>query len=155
MLCICTFYCNSWGDNKRGQLGHSNFETCAFPKLVGNASKVRHVKMISCGSYHSACIADPGIIFTWGSWQCLGKEPDSHLLLGARKNSPRSYDLALVKQLDGCEPEVIAFFAKRRVQFIICGESHTTVKSYSDLYSWGDNSQGQLGSIICSPSFAS
>lgn len=66
----------SWGDNKRGQLGHSQFESSVVPRLVqghGSTDTVRYVKAIACGSYHSLCLAEPGIVYTWGSWECIGR----------------------------------------------------------------------------------
>lgn len=77
----------SWGDNRRGQLGQGRFESCSYPKLVGGGAEImhkmhkggtsvalKHVVQISCGAYHSACVADPGTLYTWGRKECLGRE---------------------------------------------------------------------------------
>lgn len=57
---------------------------------------------------------------------------------------------------DSSEPEVVPFFHKRRAQFLVCGERHVTVKSGCQMFAWGSNSLGQLGSSsrTC-PSFES
>jgi alpha-tubulin suppressor-like RCC1 family protein len=110
----------SWGSNRRGQLGHSEFNNSSLPRnIVGP----KNVRIISCGAYHSACLADPGILHTWGARECLGRRTDS----------------------DCCQPQTIPFFQKKRVQLLVCGDIHVTVRAGSNFYSWGLNTHGQLG----------
>lgn len=111
----------SWGGNRRGQLGHSDFNNCALPRVVLG---FKNAKVIVCGSYHSACLADPGIVFTWGARECLGR----------------------AEVEDCCTAQSLPFFSKRRVQALVSGDIHLTVRSGMDFYSWGLNSHGQLGS---------
>ena len=110
----------SWGSNRRGQLGHSNFKTSSLPRLVQGPI---NVKSIACGSYHSACLADPGILHCWGARECLGRRAEG----------------------DCSEAQTLPFFTKRRVQLLVTGDTHVTVRSGSDFYSWGLNTYGQLG----------
>jgi alpha-tubulin suppressor-like RCC1 family protein len=110
----------SWGSNRRGQLGHSDFLNSSLPRLVLGPKNVR---VIACGSYHSASLADPGILYLWGARECLGRKADS----------------------DCCEAQTIPFFQKKRVQQLVCGDIHVTVRAGSDFYSWGLNTHGQLG----------
>ena len=110
----------SWGSNRRGQLGHSNFLNSSLPRLV---SGPKNVRLIACGSYHSACLADPGILHLWGARECLGRKADS----------------------DCSEAHTIPFFQKKRVQLLVCGDIHVTVRAGSNFYSWGLNTHGQLG----------
>jgi hypothetical protein len=47
----------SWGDNRRGQLGHSDFESSAVPRIVimnEELKALQNVTTIACGAYHSA-----------------------------------------------------------------------------------------------------
>ena len=110
----------SWGGNRRGQLGHSNFNSSAIPRLVEG---IKNVKSISCGSYHSCCLADPGVVYTWGARECLGRKSDS----------------------DECEGKSLPFFSKRRVQVVTSGDSHVICRSGRNFYAWGSNAFGQLG----------
>lgn len=162
----------SWGGNLRGQLGHSNFESCALPRLVGAECSVgvlKYVKQISCGAYHSVCIADPGYVYTWGASHAIGRSKiPTTLILDKDKNSwlmsasasNNMYKGLLIHQedfqdlddgasasvsADDCQPAIPPYFQKRRVQMAVSGENFITVKSGSELLSWGRNSQGQLG----------
>eukprot|EP01038_Epipyxis_sp_PR26KG_P016181 gene16181-22006_t len=147
----------SWGDNRRGQLGHSNFESCSIPKLVSGSSgdKVKNVKIICCGSYHSACIADPGTIYVWGNADCLARVDTADGSIRSKNTLKGTIgsDLISVSDLsfaggnsrDSCEPETVAFFLKRRVQDVCSGENFLVVKSGADLLAWGNNECGQLG----------
>ena len=54
---------------------------------------------------------------------------------------------------DSSEPEVVPFFHKRRAQFLVCGERHVTVKSGCQMFAWGSNSLGQLGTSYRNMSF--
>jgi alpha-tubulin suppressor-like RCC1 family protein len=82
----------SWGDNRKGQLGHSNFESSALPRLVVAGSteqkQLKYVTQIACGSYHSVCIADPGLLYTWGCGGCLGRIESQDIELSATASRP-------------------------------------------------------------------
>ena len=121
----------SWGSNRKGQLGHSNFESSAVPRLIDCAA-VKAVKQISCGSYHSACVTAGEKVFAWGIFDCLGS--------GITASAPGGGG-----GLDSCTPAAVPFFKDKRVSFVVSGDLHVTVISGRDLYSWGNNSSGQLG----------
>lgn len=158
----------SWGDNRRGQLGHGNFESSAVPRMVTTGSMdqkgIRHVTQISCGSYHSACIADPGILYTWGCGECIGRDENLNVSIPIHSTTTntvsnpndfftrrKSISKVLThfdqqkKVFDSCIPALIPFFKKKKVHVLCCGESHTTVISGSDCFAWGTNNYGQLG----------
>ena len=116
----------SWGENRRGQLGHSGFKSSSLPRLVNGIINARQV---ACGAYSSVCLADPGILYTWGASECLGR---------SKKGAA-----------DSCEAQSVPFFSKRRVQCICAGDNHVVVRSGSDFFSWGANSFGQLGIGNC------
>ncbi|CAM9591613.1 unnamed protein product, partial [Ectocarpus fasciculatus] len=113
----------SWGSNRRGQLGHSNFQSSALPRMVGGM--VKNAKMISCGAHHSVALVDPGIAFIWGAKECLGCG-GSVLLSGTQK--------------------FIKTKPTKRVHEVYCGDTCTFARSSGELYVWGNNNYGQLGS---------
>ncbi len=128
---------------------------------------LKHVVQISCGAYHSACVSDPGLLYTWGRRECLGhvvevpvdthiKGSGDHSRGGGGtgvsvRGSSKTEQLHIAAKAtglfagDSCEPEQIPFFKGKRVQFVCCGEAHVTVKCYAELYAWGLNGYGQLG----------
>lgn len=71
----------SWGWNEHCQLGHSSgtrgpvAKTVALPTLVdveaAGYSECNFIS-ISCGSRHSAAVADNGVVYTWG-WNGYGQ----------------------------------------------------------------------------------
>lgn len=128
----------SWGNNRRGQLGHSNFQSSALPRMVGGM--VKNAKIISCGAYHSAALVDPGIAFIWGAKECLGC--GGSVMIPASQKSLRTKPTTIT---DISEPRSIPFFSKRRVQEVICGDTCTFAQSNGELYTWGNNNYGQLG----------
>ena len=36
--------------------------------------QLKHVRSICCGDYHSACLVEPGCVYTWGCGRALGRE---------------------------------------------------------------------------------
>ncbi len=95
----------SWGWNDHGQLGHSHrsssevTKTVPLPTLVdievasGSECEWNCIS-ISCGSRHSAAVADTGVLYTWGwnGYGQLGRRP----LGGAVCPSPSPVDLGEV-----------------------------------------------------------
>lgn len=128
----------SWGSNRRGQLGHSNFQSSALPRMVGGM--VKNAKMISCGAYHSTALVDPGLALIWGAKECIGC--GGSVLLSATQKYLRTKPTVIE---DISEPRSIPFFSKKRVHEIMCGDTCTFARSNNELYSWGNNNYGQLG----------
>eukprot|EP01035_Chromulina_nebulosa_P017265 gene17265-22797_t len=170
----------SWGDNRRGQLGHSHFESCAIPRLVGHDPSntpastavqikgtlvmpnrgtgsssgtrakdliIKNVKQIGCGLFHSACIVDPGYLYTWGAGELLGRilnENGVEIVSTANNKSTKNLK-SKVNFPDSCDPINPVFFVKHRVHYLSCGNQHTISRCNTEFYSWGNNSYGQLG----------
>lgn len=145
--------------------------------------QLKHVRMICCGDYHSACLVEPGFVYTWGRGQVIGREsrdpppPVSatsatpvrrgSLMSVASQGSLPSYvgrarassmqlhaDLAAAlagagAEGDSCQPEVVSYFHRRRVQHICSGEGHLIARSGSELFAWGDNRHGQVSFHAC------
>ncbi len=154
----------TWGRNTRGQLGHSEFKASAVPKLLRQANgrdPLRNITHLAVGSMNSACVDDKGTLYTWGSYECLGSEPPPDVL---DANPEASLTVKQVPKFkyrpDKSVPTVVAFFATNAstgrfvVSHLACGDSHVSViatpilktaKVGTHVYSWGNNSYGQLG----------
>ncbi|RYH08258.1 hypothetical protein EON65_41090, partial [archaeon] len=55
----------SWGDNRRGQLGHSHFDCASTPRLV-TAPYLHTITAICAGAYHSGALSEAGVGYVWG-----------------------------------------------------------------------------------------
>ena len=116
-------YLYSWGDNSQGQLGigDSNVTFSLSPVKVGN----RKYKVISAGKHHSLAIDEDDYLYSWGD--------NSQGQLGIGDNNV-TFSLSPVK------------VGNRKYKVISAGKYHSLAIDEDDyLYSWGDNSQGQLG----------
>ena len=82
---------------------------------------------IECGKDFCLLLTTSGVLYSFGSNQ-FGQ-------LGHGDTEPRTY------------PTVVKFFLdmKKRVDQISCGFKHSACKSNNKIYSWGCNSNGQLG----------
>jgi hypothetical protein len=131
--------------------------------------QLKHVRMICCGDYHSACLVEPGSVYTWGRGQVLGREShdpptapsqarrgslasvtsqdgygDGSVLRSTRARSASVQMQQGLEEADSSQPEVVAFFSRRRVQHICAGEGHLMARSGADIFAWGDNKHGQV-----------
>lgn len=115
----------STGNNTYGQLGHTGegYESIARP-VVAFANK--RVAAIACGKQHSLCLVEGGDVYAFGcctDGQCGTGKQDAVMI-------PK-----FVKGLQG--KEVVAVAAGSN--FSVC------IVAWGAVYSWGDNSVGQLG----------
>ncbi|XP_057785509.1 PH, RCC1 and FYVE domains-containing protein 1-like [Salvia miltiorrhiza] len=97
------------------------------PKVV-ESNVVLDVQQIACGVQHIALVTRQGEVFTWG------EESGGRLGHGVEKDFSR--------------PRLVEFLALTNIEFVACGEFHTSALSASgDLYTWGDGTHnvGLLG----------
>ncbi|KAL1564466.1 PH, RCC1 and FYVE domains-containing protein 1-like isoform X2 [Salvia divinorum] len=97
------------------------------PKVV-ESNVVLDVHQIACGVQHIALVTRQGEVFTWG------EESGGRLGHGIEKDFSR--------------PRLVEFLALTNIEFVACGEFHTSALSTSgDLYTWGDGTHnvGLLG----------
>ncbi|KAJ1401005.1 regulator of chromosome condensation 1/beta-lactamase-inhibitor protein II, partial [Ochromonadaceae sp. CCMP2298] len=120
----------SWGDNSRGQLGHSQYENCAVPKLVSTALS-------------ASAAANTALSYTRTSGGGGGG--------GGSGGSAGLVQLRHV-QLIACEPVVSAHnttsacaLYRKRATHLVAGQRHVVARVGADFYAWGDNRFGQLG----------
>ena len=138
----------TWGSNDSGQLGHEVVDAVAdimhynhesvtgLPQLVHFPSSLHQSSRsstpivfirVSCGSEHTAAIAEDGTLFTWGSNQNgrLGRSCSSQL----EERTPKRVQMS-------CE-----------LVSVSCGACHTAACAVSNgrCFTWGLGTSGRLG----------
>jgi alpha-tubulin suppressor-like RCC1 family protein len=112
----------SWGSNEFGQLGDGSLEDRALPVLVAGLSDVTR---IACGYDHCLALKDDGTVWAWGA--------NVYGMLGDGLQEAYSPVPVPVSGLDS-------------VRAIAAGGLHSlALRSDRTLWSWGANSNGQLG----------
>ncbi|RMA46376.1 hypothetical protein CI603_04625 [Bifidobacterium sp. wkB338] len=121
----------SWGYNGNGQLGNGTDYALKQPTPRKGSMPADGTKFtqISAGNEHSLALGTDGNVYSWGdnSKGQLGRTPTS----GTKDNTPGKVNL----------PAGVSRFT----QVIVGGEHSLALGSDGNLYSWGDNSSGQLG----------
>ncbi|MGL4951239.1 MAG: RCC1 domain-containing protein [Mycoplasma sp.] len=112
----------TWGNNENGQLGINSTADKRTPQKVIELPGIP--SQISLGSWYSAAITSSGL-YTWGA------NERGQLGLGFTGNSQR------IPQQVTEVPEIPTK--------ISTGNSHSAALTSSGLYTWGGNSNGQLG----------
>mmetsp|Transcript_30194 Transcript_30194/g.85273 ORF Transcript_30194/g.85273 Transcript_30194/m.85273 type:complete len:798 (-) Transcript_30194:182-2575(-) len=119
----------SWGDNTYGQLGTDDKKPRQAPSQV-KLHEGLHVSRISCGAHHAVLVTDSGSLYAWG------RNKAGQLGL----DSPGSKDVSRPTALPS-----LAAQGSKPVQ-VSCGAAHSVVLTeHGSLWSFGDNSLGQLG----------
>lgn len=114
----------SWGCGTKGQLGHGNEEAALTPLLV---STLPEIKRIAVGEAHSIALTTKGVVFAWGD----GENGQLGLPNVPMQNTP-----TVVSTL----PEEV------KIVRIAAGQFHTlAISEYGDVFAWGNNAFGQLG----------
>lgn len=112
----------SWGRNDRGQLGLGNTTNYSSPKQVGSLTDWLS---LSCGRYHTLAIKTNGTLWAWGRNENYGQ-----LGLGDRTNRSSPVQVGALTNW--------AYVSGG-------GESSAAIKTDGTLWTWGDNSNVQLG----------
>uniref|UniRef100_UPI00398EDCE3 probable E3 ubiquitin-protein ligase HERC4 n=1 Tax=Pristiophorus japonicus TaxID=55135 RepID=UPI00398EDCE3 len=112
------------GCNDLGQLGHEKARK--RPEQV-DALDAQNITAVSCGEMHTLALNDNGQVFAWG----LAK--DGQLGLAATEESVRV-------------PRNIKALVEVQITQVACGYHHSLALSKgSQVFSWGQNKNGQLG----------
>jgi len=117
----------SWGDNTNGQLGLGNLTVQLNPVLVDTRD---NWGAQAAGFSHVAALKADGTLWSWGD--------NSSGQLGDGSQTPSLFP----KQISGTDPSSLP----NDWAALAAGDLHTlALKGDGTLWSWGDNSSGQLG----------
>ena len=120
----------TWGNGGEGRLGHGDMKDCSSPTLVKGLEK-EFVVSVAAGTAFSMVLTENGHVFTWG------KGNEGQLGTGIIKAS-QSLPVRVKDDLESI-----------RVGSIGAGAFHAVVltadSAHGDMYTWGRNTRGQLG----------
>uniref|UniRef100_A0A8C0SP28 HECT domain-containing protein n=1 Tax=Canis lupus familiaris TaxID=9615 RepID=A0A8C0SP28_CANLF len=118
LLLLSNGQVHSCGDNGRGQLGQ---------RERIRALETLHVDLVSCGKEHSLAVCHKGRVFAWGA----GSEGQ----LGTGEFKETNLIPMKIKTLNDI-----------KIKQVSCGHYHSLALSEGgQVFSWGSNSDGQLG----------
>uniref|UniRef100_A0A8B9L3M2 HECT and RLD domain containing E3 ubiquitin protein ligase 3 n=1 Tax=Astyanax mexicanus TaxID=7994 RepID=A0A8B9L3M2_ASTMX len=114
----------SCGSNSHGQLGHE--KPGNKPELVV-ALDAQKIAGVACGDAHSLAVNEQGQVFAWGTGE------KGQLGLGTVEEAVRV-------------PRLIKKLCEHRISQVMCGNQHCiALAKDGQLFTWGQNSSGQLG----------
>ncbi|XP_056269201.1 probable E3 ubiquitin-protein ligase HERC1 isoform X3 [Pseudoliparis swirei] len=115
----------AFGDGDYGKLGLGNSTAKSSPQKVDVLCGTG-ISKVACGTQFSVALTRDGKVFTFGQDRLIG------LPEGRAKNHNR--------------PQQVPALSGVQVQDVAVGAEHTVVlSSTGDVYTWGSNSEGQLG----------
>eukprot|EP00298_Acanthocystis_sp_HF-20_P012413 c19874_g1_i1.p1 GENE.c19874_g1_i1~~c19874_g1_i1.p1 ORF type:complete len:923 (+),score=410.30 c19874_g1_i1:48-2816(+) len=115
----------AFGDGEFGKLGHGSEDPQRTPKMIPGLHD-QDIIQIECGHRHTVALSSEGSVFTWG-----------HGGSGQLGHGDTSFQSA---------PRLVEALKKVPIALIAAGGSHTCALSKEGrLYTWGENSDGQLG----------
>jgi alpha-tubulin suppressor-like RCC1 family protein len=117
----------AWGDNTYGQLGTGTTARQLTPVPVTGLSGI---VAIAAGYYHSLAIRSDGTVWAWGRHDRGQLATTGGTLCGTV----------------ACSPTPLHIGELSRVRAVAAGQWHSlAIKADGTLWTWGDNSAGQLG----------
>lgn len=116
----------TFGLGLHGQLGHRVLQNENAPRPVAGLDELGHGDSVACGHSHTAVIRNSEL-YTFGDGQYGELGHDKRQVQEAIQRRPQ-----LVKALDN-------------VTYVACGEGFTAAIANNQLYTFGNNSHGQLG----------
>ncbi|KAI1904452.1 hypothetical protein AGOR_G00005790 [Albula goreensis] len=115
----------AFGDGDYGKLGLGNSTAKSSPQKVDVLCGIG-IKKVSCGTQFSVALTKDGNVYTFGQDRLIG------LPEGRARNHNR--------------PQQVPALSGIFIEDIAVGAEHTlALSSTGDVYSWGSNSEGQLG----------
>ncbi len=135
-----------WGNNNNGQLGTGNFEEKLKPQLVKSPDgTIKHWVSVYAGKNHICGITNFGsnYINTYDSWSyfCWGNNESGEL---GNPESEKTDISSPLKIIDNFRDNVIMGASGDRYSIMLKGSEGNTYPG-NDIYSWGENESGQLG----------
>ncbi|KAA8579332.1 hypothetical protein FQN60_010672, partial [Etheostoma spectabile] len=121
----------AFGDGDYGKLGLGNSTAKSSPQKVDVLCGIG-IKKVACGTQFSVALTKDGKVFTFGQDRLIG------LPEGRARNHNR--------------PQQVPALSGIHIQDVAVGAEHTLVlSSTGDVYTWGSNSEGQLGLPVAVP----
>uniref|UniRef100_A0A3Q3SK21 HECT-type E3 ubiquitin transferase n=1 Tax=Mastacembelus armatus TaxID=205130 RepID=A0A3Q3SK21_9TELE len=115
----------AFGDGDYGKLGLGNSTAKSSPQKVDVLCGLS-IKKVACGTQFSVALTKDGKVFTFGQDRLIG------LPEGRARNHNR--------------PQQVPALSGIHIEDVAVGAEHTLVlSSTGDVYTWGSNSEGQLG----------
>ena len=120
----------AWGHNSDGALGDGSTTARPSPVAVDTTGvlKDKIIVAVSAGTHFSLALGSDGKVYAWGNGWMLGYSP------------------ALENQTSPIAVNASGVLAGKTITDIAAGPYHSlALDSTGNVYSWGDNTQGQLG----------
>ncbi len=133
----------TWGNGLSGKLGHGDFAMKPTPTEVNFFNKENekiNIVSVTLGPNSSAAVTSTGALYMWGDCfeglELVGSKSDSYKLNTVVRETP--------KQVVITNPNNPSELVK--VASVAISEKHVAVLTQDGMvYTWGDNSKGQLG----------
>uniref|UniRef100_A0A3Q1JCX7 HECT-type E3 ubiquitin transferase n=1 Tax=Anabas testudineus TaxID=64144 RepID=A0A3Q1JCX7_ANATE len=121
----------AFGDGDYGKLGLGNSTAKSSPQKVDVLCGIG-IKKVACGTQFSVALTKDGKVFTFGQ----GISKLNYRLIGLPEGRARNHN----------RPQQVPALSGINIEDIAVGAEHTLVlSSTGDVYTWGSNSEGQLG----------
>ena len=122
----------SWGDNSKSQLGRSiSGANDITPRKVNLPAGVRRFTQVIAGGNHSLAMGSDGNLYSWGD--------NTSGQLGRNSSAAKDGTPGKVAMPAGIT------ITQASAPGMVYGDSSLALGSDGNLYSWGDNTKGQLG----------
>jgi len=123
----------AWGDGEYGKLGHGNSDGKSKPAVISSLTNVG-LKKIVCGSRHSIALGNNGTVYSWGHSNFIG--------------------ITSFISMDTTIPQIVQSLRQYMIIDISAGyEFVVALDSISQIWTWGSNSDGQLGNGGNNPNY--
>lgn len=128
----------AWGRNNQGQLGDGTYTdnndlVQVSSKILWSKFFISGVKALAAGGAHSLALTSGGQVYTWGS--------NNHGQLGTSNQIQNSTLASKVKGANGQD----TLSSVTAIAAATGGDHNLALKADGTVWSWGNNSKGQLG----------
>lgn len=127
----------SWGNGRYGALGHGDEDSTQVPKQILSLLKIT-IKRIACGYFHAVALSEAGELWSWGR--------NNKGQLGRGFESPFETVADRVNGFDAEKDTPLEHDCGAEHSITIISRKSNDGSTKVLIYSWGDESRGQLGS---------
>ncbi|XP_066303816.1 probable E3 ubiquitin-protein ligase HERC4 isoform X3 [Branchiostoma lanceolatum] len=133
------------GSNDYGQLGQDKGHK--RPTVI-TALDTQSIQQVACGDYHNLVVNDKYQVFSWGYDDCgqLGRTLNEGESNNTRRPRGETDDDPDLEVNHSSEPRMVKELSSFHIVQVACGGKHSLALSNDGrVFSWGNNSHGQLG----------